>query len=347
MKKQTIAATSIAAAFLFLFFSCEDKISSIELSPDKGKGNSQAIIGEAKVYSGTMSEDITSVDVYYDQKFVENTPGVDGSFEFEFTHLELGNHLLGVKGLDPAGATVAEASYNVSVIEKADLGEGDRPDLFDFDFPPLSRGSTGEDHTLWATYYYLPQVSSIANGLPLRDMQGVPLGPVLSLKHWCFSAMEGSVRVLGSNGVGTTYNYAGTTEESPVDCTKFFAWDVSKTKFRVAKGAYGDGVRQYKLVPFRTVAVDPTLIPYGSVLYIPGARGNRVTLPDGTKVRHDGYFFAGDTGGAIKGTHIDVYIGVSKANPFSWVKSRESGTFGASLVTDQAIIDKLYDLHVN
>jgi len=344
MQRQTLVAALIGGLCLSFLISCEDKVSSLELTSTKGKD--LAIVGDQTNYTGTMTEDITSIDFYYDEGFVRNIPSEAGGFSFSHTHLDLGEHSLNLKGLDQAGSVVAEASYIISVVEK-DLGDGDRPDLFDFKFPALSRGSQGESHTLWSTYYYLPQVKSVANGKPLLDMQGNGLGPVLSLKNWCFSAMEGSVRVVNSGNEGTTYNYAGTSADSPVDCTKFFAWDVSKTKFRVAKGSYGDGVRQYKLVPFRTIAVDPTLIPYGSVVYIAKARGNKVTLPSGKRVSHDGYFFAGDTGGAIKGTHIDTYIGVSKKNPFNWVKSRASGTFRGVLVTDQSIIDKIYDLHVN
>jgi 3D (Asp-Asp-Asp) domain-containing protein len=50
------------------------------------------------------------------------------------------------------------------------------------------------------------------------------------------------------------------------------------------------------LQPYRTVAVDPDLIPKGSRLYIPAY-----------KSVNGGWFVATDTGGAIIGRHIDVY----------------------------------------
>lgn len=48
---------------------------------------------------------------------------------------------------------------------------------------------------------------------------------------------------------------------------------------------------------YRSIAVDPSVIPLGSRVYIPA-------------YRHDGYggwFIAQDTGGAIGGHHVDVY----------------------------------------
>jgi 3D (Asp-Asp-Asp) domain-containing protein len=64
-------------------------------------------------------------------------------------------------------------------------------------------------------------------------------------------------------------------------------------------------VESYKLVPYRTIAVDPKVIPIGSVVYIPAIRGIR--LPTGET--HDGYFLAHDIGGAIKEKRIDIFVG--------------------------------------
>lgn len=66
---------------------------------------------------------------------------------------------------------------------------------------------------------------------------------------------------------------------------------------------YGYGVNFIKLQPFRSVAVDPKVVPIGSKVYIPQAVG--AELPDGTI--HDGYFQAVDVGDAIKNKRIDVF----------------------------------------
>ena len=60
-----------------------------------------------------------------------------------------------------------------------------------------------------------------------------------------------------------------------------------------------------KVVAMRTVAIDKTLIPRRSVLFIKETVG--VKMPDGST--HDGYWYASDVGGAIKGQRIDLYTG--------------------------------------
>jgi hypothetical protein len=63
-------------------------------------------------------------------------------------------------------------------------------------------------------------------------------------------------------------------------------------------------------------------------------------------VIHDGYFFAGDTGSAIKGNHIDLFTGVFEGNPFiDVIQSNPTKTFEAFVVTEPSIIDSLLFLH--
>lgn len=60
-------------------------------------------------------------------------------------------------------------------------------------------------------------------------------------------------------------------------------------------GGNGDGVTATGTVPTagRTIAVDPSVIPYGTEVYIPSMGGT---------------FIAEDTGGMIKGNKIDIYM---------------------------------------
>jgi 3D (Asp-Asp-Asp) domain-containing protein len=220
-------------------------------------------------------------------------------------------------------------------------------DIDKYDFPEPSSQDLGDKKTLWATYYYLPQMTDGSGTYALRDMQGNQLGANLSRKEWCSAALEGSVRILSKNGDAKTFNYKGETTDFTVNCKDFFKYDVSKTKFSLAHGPYGDGLQdRYILAPFRTIATDNSFIPSGTIIYVPKARGSKITLPNGKVIIHDGYFFAGDKGGAIKNNHIDVFIGIDSNAPyFSWITSNQSKTFEAYIVKDPKIIGELSDLH--
>jgi 3D (Asp-Asp-Asp) domain-containing protein len=217
-------------------------------------------------------------------------------------------------------------------------------DQFNFEQPRDS--DLGQKIILWATYYNLPQLEEDSGNYPLRDLKGQELGPRVSHRGWCDAAMEGSVRIHYKNGEAKTFNYANQTPEYAVDCKDFFKIDVSRSKFREAYGPYGDGLKEYILAPYRTIASDNTQIAPGTVLYIPRAKGAIINLDSGRVINHDGYFFVGDRGGAIKDNHIDVFIGTHfKAPFFPWVASNKNKTFEAFVVKDQKIITDLYRLH--
>jgi 3D (Asp-Asp-Asp) domain-containing protein len=65
-----------------------------------------------------------------------------------------------------------------------------------------------------------------------------------------------------------------------------------------------------QLTAMRTVAVDPKVFPRHSILFIKETVGLR--MPDGSA--HDGYWYASDVGGAIKGQRIDLFTGVGAAS---------------------------------
>lgn len=231
-------------------------------------------------------------------------------------------------------------------INESQLGQ------FAFGLPeyPIETTTAEQKHSLWATQYYVHYAeTTTANGHPLLDMDGKSFGIMLSARDWCMGGVEGTIQAKDSTGMLRTYNYAGRGKEIQVDCAPFFnkgtlinAAAIGRTRYTYAQGPFGDGVKGLILVPFRTIATDTTIFPTGSVLYIPSARGIEVELPDGSRAKHDGYFVAGDIGGAIKGNHIDVFTGVYRRNPFpSIVQSKSSATFVAYLVQEQARLKEI------
>jgi 3D (Asp-Asp-Asp) domain-containing protein len=70
---------------------------------------------------------------------------------------------------------------------------------------------------------------------------------------------------------------------------------------------WGVGVMSRALRPYRSIAVDPKLIPFGDKVYVPELDG--VTMPGSYGFVHDGCLEADDTGGAINGAHVDFFVG--------------------------------------
>jgi len=83
-------------------------------------------------------------------------------------------------------------------------------------------------------------------------------------------------------------------------------WNLKATLYHAgAKGVGALDSLGCKVVAMRTVAIDSKLIPKRSVLFIKETVG--LKMPDGSA--HDGYWYASDVGGAIKGKRIDLYTG--------------------------------------
>jgi 3D (Asp-Asp-Asp) domain-containing protein len=82
------------------------------------------------------------------------------------------------------------------------------------------------------------------------------------------------------------------------------------------------GYGGHKLEELKSIAVDPRIIPLGSVVYIPQAAS---VVVDGKP--QSGIFYAHDIGSAVKGKHIDIFVG-RKANMqcFSLAGMQSSGS---------------------
>jgi len=77
---------------------------------------------------------------------------------------------------------------------------------------------------------------------------------------------------------------------------------LDKQQFPWGRGATGKGI-----TPLVTVAVDSTIIPLGTPLYIPEYDG--IARDASGVAKHDGCFLAEDRGLAVKGEHVDVFTG--------------------------------------
>lgn len=78
-------------------------------------------------------------------------------------------------------------------------------------------------------------------------------------------------------------------------------------------GASGVGGRDSlgcAVSPMRTLAVDPTVIPRRTIVFIQETVG--LIMPNGKP--HDGLWYASDVGGAIKGSKVDLFTGAGRTS---------------------------------
>ena len=94
---------------------------------------------------------------------------------------------------------------------------------------------------------------------------------------------------------GRVLNYSGECNYGMGTCFK---------TLELEQHPLGVGVQGRKLEPFRSIAVDPKMIPIGAPVYVPELVG--VLMPDGS--HHDGCLRADDMGGAIKNGKLDFFV---------------------------------------
>lgn len=212
-----------------------------------------------------------------------------------------------------------------------------------------------QDLRLWATQYYIHPVAEAAgaDAVPLVNRSGAIIANV-TRRDWCNAAMEGTGSI-NTGGKRVVFNFVGLGSRQFTDCSVFFRRSRTDTLSNIKrslfedvtdKAPYGLGARNYKLVPFRTVAVDKRTIPLGSVLYIEALKGLSFRNEYGHNEIHDGYVFAGDTGNEIRNNHIDIFTGEQTSNPLpDIIRSTPSATFLASFSTNAQIIRALRARH--
>jgi len=211
--------------------------------------------------------------------------------------------------------------------------------------PKPEEVSTGmKEMKLWATYYHMPTVRAAKVGdsnstRPLLGRRGTAISDPLTPQDWCDAAMQGSVWV--DNGIDepTAYMYVDSRGPEQNTCDKWFGnlsprikTATKHARFVAFHHPQACDVRSIPLMAFRTIAVDTDRIKIGTVLYVPALRGLGF-WKNGELFAHDGYVVASDTGGAIEGNHIDMFVDNAAGSPFpDVVRSNPRYTFEAYVV---------------
>lgn len=214
----------------------------------------------------------------------------------------------------------------------------------DFRLEAPAPRSLGPDLKLWATHYHTPEFHPAPAGtedvFPLLNREGAAISAPLRRVDWCAAALQGSVSVK-TRSKTSAYVFIDDDGPEQANCDDQLGnlpdgvkRATRRARFKTVGHPLGCGVRDIPLLPFRTVAVDPGVIPIGSVVYVPELRGIAFRF-DGETYVHDGYLFAGDRGGAIHGRHVDVFMSSDDAGPFeSLFASTSAHTFSAFIVAD-------------
>lgn len=218
----------------------------------------------------------------------------------------------------------------------------ERARAFALEAPPEE--SLGADLKLWATHYHTPILRPAPEtnpaAFPLINTKDEPISQPLSQRDWCEAALQGSVAVREGSKL-SAYVFVDAKGPEQTNCDQWLGSlstgvksATRRARFKPIQDALGCDARNHPLIPFRTIAVDPAVIPLDSVIFVPELRGRNFEM-EGRTIAHDGYLFAGDRGGAIRGTHIDVFMVDKAAGPLEDLfASTDTRTFAAHPVDD-------------
>jgi 3D (Asp-Asp-Asp) domain-containing protein len=120
--------------------------------------------------------------------------------------------------------------------------------------------------------------------------------------------LQGSGKLASGQTISFAKRDCACAAECPKSKQKICFEALDPKLFPSGRGAMGQAV-----TPMRTIAVDDTIIPLGTVVYILEYDG--LPRPDGSA--HDGCFVAEDRGSAVQGQHIDIFTG-DPATTKSW-----------------------------
>jgi len=174
------------------------------------------------------------------------------------------------------------------------------------------------------TYYDFPSERELSGGaaVGLYDASCQPIAQVSSafFERMC---VQGS----GTLASGDTVSFAKRGCSCAAVCPKT-QQRLCFDRLDADKFPWGRGSTGRPIAALRTLAVDPSVVPMGSLVYVPDFDG--LSLPVG--VEHDGCFIELDRGMWVKVRHIDVFAG-TPAMRLSLEKQVATGS-GVTVILD-------------
>ncbi|MBX3184486.1 MAG: hypothetical protein KIT72_02430 [Polyangiaceae bacterium] len=151
------------------------------------------------------------------------------------------------------------------------------------------------------TYYDFPHQAALPGGgaVPLHDASCREVAEVPG-EFYQRLCVQGS----GLLSSGETVSFAKRGCACATRCEKT-GQQLCFDKLDAARFPWGRGALGKPINALRSLAVDPSEVPLGSLVYLPEFDG--LTLPGGAV--HDGCFVAEDRGLWVKGRHVDVFAG--------------------------------------
>lgn len=157
-------------------------------------------------------------------------------------------------------------------------------------------GSEGEFRN---TYYDFPSEKGAGTGGTIYDAQCKPIANV-DASFYEAVCVQGSGRLASGGTVSFAKRDCPCAAVCPRTGERICFEALDPERFPWGRGAAGTPI-----TPLRSVAVDTSVIPLGTRLFIPEAVG--LMRPDGTP--HDGCFVAEDRGKRVVGKHVDLFTG--------------------------------------
>jgi len=149
------------------------------------------------------------------------------------------------------------------------------------------------------TYYDFPSDRGGDRGATIYDAACAPIAQVSQAFHDQV-CVQGSGRLVTGETVSFAKRGCACAAVCPRTGQKICFERLDPRRFPHGRGAAGRPI-----TPLYTVAVDPSVIPLGTALYVPELAG----LPRLDGGAHDGCFVAEDKGLKVVGRHIDIFTG--------------------------------------